>query len=128
MCHEQCTSFYNLPCFLLFRCTSKIKKFFLILILPIVFVIVMAVGCYTGLIDLECMCNAFMLISGITLIKWLLKKRRNEREGEEDRDEEGGGDQKNEPSQKGTPEEIDNGMESEKRLAKVTQEQTKPHA
>jgi hypothetical protein len=82
MCESQCTSFFNLPCFLLFRCSDKIKRFCLAILLPIVLFIVLFIGCNTGLINFPCLCKLLQCITGITCIIWCINRRRQKQEEE----------------------------------------------
>jgi hypothetical protein len=85
MCESECTSFFNLPCFLIFRCTDKIRNFCLAIVLPIVVIIVVVIGCNTGLLTFPCCCRAAMLLTGITCILYLIKRK--VREGETPQEE-----------------------------------------
>ena len=86
MCRTQCTAFYNLPCFLLFRCTDKIKKFFFMLVLPIVVVVVVMAGCFTGIFSIPCFLRILGCISGIYLVMAIVKCIRKKQEKEEIRE------------------------------------------
>jgi len=68
MCRTQCTNFFNLPCFLLFRCVSKIKRFFFLLVLPIIIIVVLFGGLFTGVFSLGCLLRILGCITGIYLI------------------------------------------------------------
>lgn len=85
MCESQCTSFFNLPCFVLFRCNEKIKKFFLAIVLPILIVILMCLGCSVGLFTPRCFCKAFMIISGLSCIIWLIERNQKKQKEEKDK-------------------------------------------
>jgi hypothetical protein len=83
MCETQCTSFFNLPCFLLFRCTTKIRNFCLAILLPIFIVIITVVGCSTGLFNFPCCCKAIMCLTGLTCLFWVFKLKKEKAEKEE---------------------------------------------
>jgi len=68
MCDNECTSFFNLPCFVLFGCTTKLRNFFLILVLPLFVVIIIICGCCTGLFNVSCFIKFLGIISGIYII------------------------------------------------------------
>jgi hypothetical protein len=91
MCESQCTSFFNLPCFLLFRCTDKIRNFCLAIVLPIVIIIITAIGCSTGLFSFPCCCKAIMCLTGLTCLFWVfkLKKEKAEEEAKEGKEKDG---------------------------------------
>ena len=74
MCRQECTAFYNVPCFLLFRCTDKLKRFFIILVTPIILFVLLFCGCSTGIIDLKCLYKALLYVTGIKLAIWLCKR------------------------------------------------------
>lgn len=87
MCENQCTSFFNLPCFLLFRCTDKIRNFFLILVLPIIIILVVVGGLFTGVFSLPCVLRVLGCITGIYLIIVIVRYFRNKKKKEEEKKE-----------------------------------------
>jgi len=86
MCRTQCTSFYNLPCFLLFRCTDKIKKFFLMIVIPVIVFIVILGGCFSGVFSIGCFLRILGCITGIYLIMCIVKSCNKKKEKEEMKD------------------------------------------
>ena len=87
MCENQCTSFFNLPCFLLFRCSDKIKKFFLLLVAPIFVVIILFVGFFSGLFNISCFCKFLGTITGIYPIILIVSCVRKKNKAEEMKEE-----------------------------------------
>ena len=83
MCRTQCTSFFNLPCFLLFRCTDKIKKFFFLLVVPVLIGVVVLGGCFTGVFSIPCFLRILGCITGIYLIICIVKCVRKRMKKEE---------------------------------------------
>jgi ABC-type transport system involved in cytochrome bd biosynthesis fused ATPase/permease subunit len=67
----------------LFRCTDKIKKFFLLLVLPIVVVFVLVGGCFTGVFSLPCCLRCLGCITGIYLVIWIVRCVRKRQKKEE---------------------------------------------
>ena len=76
MCRTQCTSFFNLPCFLLFRCTDKIKKFLFLLALPVIIFVVLLGGCFTGVFSLPCVIRVIGCLTGIYLVIFIVRRVR----------------------------------------------------
>ena len=73
MCRSTCTNFFNLPCFLIFRCTAKIKRFFFLLVLPILIIVVIFGGLFSGVFSLGCLLRVIGCITGIYLVVCIVK-------------------------------------------------------
>lgn len=72
-CDYKCTSFFNLPCFILFGCNIQIRNFVLAFSVPIFALALTGLCCGKGIWTFSCWLKYLALITGVRAMIWAIK-------------------------------------------------------
>ena len=73
-CDYKCQTFYNFPCFIVFGCNIQIRNFFLLIIFPLVMLVMVGICCGRGLWTFSCWFRYLVVVSGISLFIWVVRR------------------------------------------------------